>query len=67
MRTTKRQLREGKAGIDDMRYDLAELESMNMSSFDVINILLEGFEGLNNMPDIEIRDDWEKTFAEEDE
>jgi len=49
--------------IDDMRYELAELEAMNFTTKDVINMLIEGFEGLENMPDIEIRDEWETTFG----
>lgn len=51
--------------MDDMRYELAQLEVLNMSPSDVINILLEGYEGLENMPDIEIREEWEQTFGEE--
>ena len=31
MRTTERQIREGEPTIDDMRYDLAEQEAMNMN------------------------------------
>ena len=55
---TEKQLREGKPTIDDMRLDLAEQEAMNMNVSDIINMLVEGFEGLENMPDIEIRDQW---------
>ena len=28
------------------------------------NILIDGFEGLDNMPDIEIRDEWNALFGE---
>ena len=49
--------------IDEMCYELAELEAMNMTTLDLVNILIVGFEGLENMPDIEIREEWEKTFG----
>ena len=64
MRTTKRQLREGEPTIDDMRYDLAEQEAMNMDTGEVIEILLDGFVGLDNFDDIDIRDEWNKLFGE---
>jgi len=49
--------------IGDMRYELAELEAMNITTLDLVNMLIEGFEGLENMPDIEIREEWENTFG----
>ena len=49
--------------IDEMRYELAELEAMNFTTNDVINMLIEGTFGLENVPDIEIRDEWETTFG----
>ena len=64
MRTTKLQLRDGEPTIDEMRYDLAELEAMNLQTSDVIELLLVGFEGRENAPDIEIRDDWEQHCKE---
>jgi len=64
MRTTERQLREGEPTIDDMRHDLAEQEAMNMGFGDIVRLLKDGFEGLNNMTDIEIRDEWEALFRE---
>ena len=65
MRTTERQLRgEDQPDLDTMRYDLAEQEAMNMSVSDIINMLVEGFERLENMPDIEIRDEWNALFGE---
>ena len=67
MRTTERQLREGEPTIDDMRHDLAEQEAMNMNVGDIVGLLKDGFEGLDNMPDIEIREEWEKLFGEENE
>ena len=66
MRTTELQLREGKPRSDEMRYDLAEQEAMNMDVGDIINMLLDGFEGLDNMPDIEIRDEWNALFGEQE-
>ena len=65
MRTTEKQLREGKPTIDDMRHDLAEQEAMNMNVGDIVSLLKDGFEGLDNMPDIEIRDEWNSLFGEE--
>lgn len=64
MRTTERQLRQGETSIDDMRHDLAEQEAMNMNVSDIINLLLDGFEGLENMDDIEIRDEWNTIFGD---
>lgn len=48
--------------IDDMRYDLAEREAMNMGVSEVIEILLNGIQGLDEMPDIEVKDEWEYYF-----
>ena len=64
MRTTNKQIRESEPTINNMRYDLAEQEAMNMNTSDIINILIDGFEGLDNMPDIEIRDEWNALFGE---
>ena len=66
MRTTERQLREGEPTIDDMRHDLAEQEAMNMGLGDIVSLLKDGFEGLDNMPDIEISDEWNKLFGKEE-
>ena len=64
MRTTDRELREGEPTTDDMRIDIAEHEAMNIQTKDLIEMLLSGFEGLENMPDIEIRDEWKMLFGE---
>ena len=64
MRTTSRQIREREPTMEDMRYDLAELEAMNMNVSDIINILLDGFEGLDNTPDIEIKEEWNAIFGD---
>ena len=63
MRTTQRELREGNPDIDDMRYDLAEYEAMNMNVSDIINMLIYGCEPLDELPDDQVRDEWEQTFG----
>lgn len=66
MRTTNKQLRgDDQPDLDTMRYDLAEREAMNMGVSEIIEILLNGFEGLDNVPDIEIRDEWEQIFGKD--
>tara|TARA_A200000159_G_C7107267_1_gene249148 strand:+ start:214 stop:411 length:198 start_codon:yes stop_codon:yes gene_type:complete len=62
MRTTEQQLRDGEPSVDDMRFDLAEAEAMNMNVADIINLLVDGFEGLSNMPDSEVIEEWNSTF-----
>ena len=69
MRTTNKQLRQ--AGfptddpmVNDMRYDLAEREAMNMNVGDIIELLMNGFQGLDNMPEIDVREEWESVFGE---
>lgn len=64
MRTTARQLREGEPSIDEMRYDIAEQEAMNLNISNIIDILMYGCEPLDEIPDLEIRDEWEQTFGE---
>jgi hypothetical protein len=64
MRTTQRELREGNPTIDEMRHDLAEQEAMNMSVSQMIEFLINGFEGLDDISDIEIREEWEQIFGE---
>jgi|TARA_R110000824_G_scaffold107813_4_gene254365 hypothetical protein len=64
MRTTEKQLREGEPTIDDMRQDLAEQEADTLQHSEIMELLLTGFEGLENMPDIEIRDEWNALFGE---
>jgi len=59
----RRTEREEEPNIDDMRYDLAEREAMNMGVSEVIQLLLDGFQGLDEMDDIEIRDEWERYFG----
>jgi hypothetical protein len=64
MRTTKQQSREEEPTTDDMRYDLAEREAMNMGVGEIIEMLLDGVQGLNEVPSIEIKDEWNQIFGE---
>jgi len=64
MRTTARQLREGEPSVDEMRYDIAEQQAMNLSISDIIDILIYGCEALDEAPDIEVRDEWGQVFGE---
>lgn len=66
MRTTKRQLRDDneEPDIDTMRYDLAEAEAMNMGVSEIIDLLLNGCVGLEETPDIEIKDEWKTIFGD---
>ena len=64
MRTTARQLREGEPSVDEMRYDIAEQEAMNLNISNIIDILMYGYQALDETPDLEIRDEWEQTFGE---
>ena len=63
MRTTQFQSRDEEPTIDDMRYDLAEQEAMNMNVSDIIVLLVEGCEGLENVADIEIQEEWQSIFG----
>ena len=65
MRTTQKQLRGNeKPSTDDMRDDIAEHYAMNMGVSEIMVLLLDGCIGLNETPDLEIRDDWEEIFGE---
>lgn len=67
MRTTDKQSRDDgdQPDFDTMRYDLAEREAMNMGVSEIIDLLLNGFEGLDNLDDLEIRDEWEQIFGKD--
>ena len=56
-----------KRDVDDMRYDLAEREAQNMNLADVINLLVEGYEGLENISDLEIEEEWDNLFGDNNE
>ena len=64
MRTTEEQLRDEdeEPSIDDMRYDLAEREAINMNVSEIIDLLLDGCIGLNEMPSVEIKDECNQIF-----
>ena len=64
MRTTDRQLRDDAPTIEEMRWDIAEHEAMNLQTKDVIDYLYYGFDGLEHKPEIEIRDEWNILFEE---
>ena len=66
MRTTERQTRDKEPSVDDMRYDLAEAEAMNMNVSDIISLLIDGYEGLDNISDLEIKEEWDQLFGAED-
>jgi hypothetical protein len=63
MRTTERQVRDREPSVDEMRYDLAEQEAMNMNVSSIIDILLYGNTPLDEVSDIEIRDEWHNLFG----
>jgi hypothetical protein len=65
MRTTEFQSREEEPTIDDMRYDLAEQEAMNIGTGKIIEILLDGVEGLNDIADIDIEEEWQSIFGKD--
>ena len=67
MRTTEQQSRgdDEEIDMDTMRYDLAEREAMNMSVSEIIELLINGCEPLDEMPDIEVKDEWNQIFGEE--
>ena len=67
MRTTEQQMRGEEPSVDDMRYDLAEAEAMNMNVSDIINLLVDGFEGLDNISDLEIKEEWNQFFGEDEQ
>ena len=50
--------------MDDMRYDIAEAEAMNMNVSEIIDLLLDGCVGLHETPAIEIKDEWNRLFGE---
>ena len=66
MRISARQSREGEPTIDDMRRDLAEAETDTLldNASDITALLLDWFVGLNETPDIEIKDEWNQIFGE---
>ena len=64
MRATQRENREGNPTIDEMRYDLAEQQAMNMGVEEIIDMLLYGSSPLDDVPNIEVKDEWQQIFGE---
>lgn len=64
MRTTERQSRDHEPSVDEMRHDLAEQEAMNMSVSSIVDMLMYGNVPLDEVPDIEIKDEWNNLFGE---
>ena len=64
MRTTQREMRIGNPTLDEMRYDLAEYEAMNMTTSNIIDMLIYGVEPLDEISDVEVKDEWEQTFGQ---
>jgi hypothetical protein len=56
--------KEEEIDVDDMRYELAEQEAMNMNVADIVNLLIEGHEGLDNIADIDIIEEYNKVFKD---
>jgi hypothetical protein len=50
--------------VDEMRYQLAEQEAMNMNVADIINLLIDGCEGLDNISDIDIIEEYNQVFKD---
>lgn len=50
--------------VDEMRYQLAEQEAMNMNVADIINLLIDGYEGLDSIADIDIIEEYNKVFKD---
>lgn len=67
MRITDRQMRKEEPTIEEMKWDIAEHEAMNMQTKDLMDYLYYGFQGLDEMPDINIRDEWEMLFGDSEE
>jgi len=57
-------MREGKPTIDEMRQDLADQEADNLQHSDIVELLLDGFIGLHEVLDHEIRDEWNALFGD---
>ena len=53
--------------VNEMRFDLAEREAVNMDAGEVIEMLLDGFVGLDNFDDIDIRKEWKNLFGEKED
>ena len=56
--------KEEEIDVDDMRYELAEQSAMNMSVSQIIEILLDGVEGLYDVADIDIIEEYNQVFKD---
>ena len=56
--------KEEEIDVDDMRYELAEQSAMNMSVSQIIEILLDGVEGLYDVADIDIIEEYNQLFKD---
>jgi len=64
MKVTDRQMRDGLPSTDQMMEDLADREAENMTHSEITDMLIHGIEPLSEMPEIEIREEWEKLFGD---
>lgn len=64
MKVTDRQMRDGLPSTDQMMEDLADREADNMTHSEITDMLIHGIEPLSEMPEIEIREEWEKLFGD---
>jgi len=64
MKVTDRQMRDGLPSTDQMMEYLADRESQNMTHSEITDMLIHGIEPLSEMPEIEIREEWENFFGD---
>ena len=64
MKVTDRQMRDGLPSTDQMMEDLAAREAQNMTHSEITDMLIHGIEPLSEMPEIEIREEWENFFGD---
>jgi len=64
MKVTDRQMRDGLPSTDQMMEDLADREAENMTHTELTDMLIHGIDPLSEMPEIEIREEWEKLFGD---
>jgi hypothetical protein len=64
MKVTDRQMRDGLPSTDQMMEDLADREAENMTHSEITDMLIHGIEPLSEIPEIEIREEWEKLFGD---
>ena len=57
-------MRDGLPSTDQMMEDLADREAENMTHSEITDMLIHGIEPLSDMPEIEIRDEWNALFGD---